>query len=176
MAILRKSKKKILEESLQMSLLEELPVQPSQSQGLGKELNQIEETSHLSLYSLLKDLIPHGLFGKTCLGSCHQTEEKILEPSSEVWQNAGMGSPTGFLTLNIYEHNGFPEQSHKCEGVSSLSDILETGDVQQKYYLTENACLGILRRAGRKGKKLPKNLLFALQEAIKEFKTTSQEQ
>ena len=176
MATLHKSKRKTSEESLQMSLLEELPVQLSAWQDFGKELNQIEGTSHLSLYALLKELIPHGYFGKMCPESCHLTMEKTLHPSSGGWQNSGMGSPTGFLTLNIYEHNGFQEQSRKCEGVSSLSDILETGEIQRRFYLTEKHCHGILRRAGRKGKKIPEQLRIALQEAINTLKTTSQEQ
>jgi len=129
----------------------------------------------LSLFSLLKDLTPSGLFGKTSPVSCHLTEEKTLLPSSGGWQVSGMGSPTGFLTLNTYEHNGFQGQSPKCEGVSSLSDILETGDVPQRYYLTEKSCLGILRRAERKKKKLPEKLYTAVLEAINMLKTTSQE-
>ena len=165
MAILRKSKKTTSEE-VQMSLLEEHHVQPSQSQDLGKELSQIEETSHLSLYGWLKGLIPDGLFGKMSPVSCHRTTEEILLPSSQGWQNAGMGSPTGFLTLNTYEHNAFPEQSHKCEDVSSLSDILETGDVQQRYYLTKRACQGIILRAERKEKELPQKLKQALLDVI----------
>ena len=165
MAILRKSKKKTSEE-VQISWLEELPVQLSAWQDFGKELNQIEGTSHLSLYALLKELTPSGWFGKMCPVSCHQTEEGILEVSSEGWQNAGMGSPTGFLTLNTYEHNAFPEQSHKCEDVSSLSDILETGDVQQRYYLTKRACQGIILRAERKEKEPPEKLKQALLDVI----------
>ena len=165
MAILRKSKKTTSEE-VQMSLLEEHHVQPSQSQDLGKEFPQKEETSHLSLYGWLKGLIPDGLFGKMSPVSCHRTTEEILLPSSQGWQNAGMGSPTGFLTLNTYEHNAFPEQSHKCEDVSSLSDILETGDVQQRYYLTKRACQGIILRAERKEKELPQKLKQALLDVI----------
>jgi hypothetical protein len=47
--------------------------------------------------------------------------------------------------------------------VCSLSDILETGDVPQRYYLTAKACLGILRRAGKRGKLLPQALRLALE-------------
>jgi hypothetical protein len=49
------------------------------------------------------------------------------------------------------------------EGVCSLSDILETGDVPQRYFLSAKACMGILRRAEKRGKELPPQLARALQ-------------
>jgi hypothetical protein len=53
--------------------------------------------------------------------------------------------------------------SLKDEGVCSLSDILETGAVPQRYYLSPKACSGILRRAAKRGKELPPQLAAALQ-------------
>lgn len=49
----------------------------------------------------------------------------------------------------------------KDAGVSFLSDILET-DPPQKYSLSAKACEGILRRAEKRGKPLPKELVDAL--------------
>ena len=40
----------------------------------------------------------------------------------------------------------------------SLSDVLETGEVQERYSLSPKACRGILRRADRRGKELPPQL------------------
>jgi len=37
--------------------------------------------------------------------------------------------------------------------VCSLSDILETGDLPQRFFLSAKACAGILRRAEKRGKK-----------------------
>jgi hypothetical protein len=74
-----------------------------------------------------------------------------------------MGSPTGFLTLNTSEHNAFHGQSPNDEGVCSLSDVLETGEVPQRYFLSAKACQGILRRSGKLGKALPEALAKALQ-------------
>lgn len=48
------------------------------------------------------------------------------------------------------------------EGVSSLSQILQD-NVPEKYYLSKNACLGILRRAEQRGKELPPKLKRALE-------------
>jgi hypothetical protein len=47
---------------------------------------------------------------------------------------------------------------------SSLSEILETGEVDRRYYLTQKACRGILRRAEKRGKELPTMLRHALQQ------------
>ena len=73
------------------------------------------------------------------------------------FQNSGTSMLTGLLTLNTSEfRNGAV--------ASSLSDILETGAVPQRYFLTGTACRGILRRAEKRGKELPIQLLRALQE------------
>jgi hypothetical protein len=66
-----------------------------------------------------------------------------------------MGSPTEFWTLSISE---YPSDG----AASSLSDILETGELPQRYYLTPRACQGILRRAEKRGKELPEALRSAL--------------
>ena len=49
------------------------------------------------------------------------------------------------------------------ENVSTLSQILQAG-VPEKYYLSQKACLGILRRASVRGKKLPTVLQKALEK------------
>ena len=86
-----------------------------------------------------------------------------MEPSSEGWGNSGMGSPTEFLTLSLSEWNHTLVPSHSGDAVCSLSDVLETGDVPRRYYLSARACAGILRRAEKRGKELPTALRQALQ-------------
>jgi hypothetical protein len=68
------------------------------------------------------------------------------------------------LTLSTCEWTALPEQFPSDDGVCSLSDILETGDVPQRYYLSARACSGILRRAGKRGKELPSQLRLALEQ------------
>ena len=166
-----KSKHQTYQQDLMFSL-EELPVQHSVLQGFAKGLEKIEETSHLSLLNLLNECNPHGLYGKMCPVSCQVMEDKTLAPSSEHWGNSGMGSLTGFLTLNMSEHNDFQTPSHKEEGVSSLSDILEeTGEVLPRYYLTQHQCEKMLLRAEESEKKIPKSLHIVLQEATNSLKT-----
>ena len=86
----------------------------------------------------------------------------ILRPFSHSFGNAGMGSPTEFLTLNMSEWTALDGLSLRDDGVCSLSDILETGDVPQRYFLSAKACAGILRRAEKRGKQLPEALHHAL--------------
>ena len=117
--------------------------------------------SRLALW--LKGIAPTGSSGRMSPESCHLTEDGILEPSSGCWQNSGMGSPTGFLTLNTSEWAASPALSRSGGGVCSLSDILETGDVPLRFFLTATACQGILRRAEKRGKSLPEPLRLALE-------------
>ena len=99
---------------------------------------------------------PAGWSGKTSPVSCPSTPEGRLAPSSGRWANSGMGSPTAFFTLNTSEF-------HSAAAVCSLSDILETGDLPQRYYLSATACRGILRRAVKRGRELPRLLQMALE-------------
>jgi hypothetical protein len=48
--------------------------------------------------------------------------------------------------------------------VCSLSAVLETSDVPHKYFLSQKACAGIIRRAERRGKELPTMLRRALEQ------------
>lgn len=54
-------------------------------------------------------------------------------------------------------------ESPSVDAVSRLSAILQDGQLQ-RYYLSAKACLGILKRAERRGKKLPEALERALRE------------
>ena len=54
------------------------------------------------------------------------------------------------------------EEYPREEDVSILSQIL-LADVPEKYYLSQKACLGILRRASARGKELPELLKRALE-------------
>ena len=60
--------------------------------------------------------------------------------------------------------------------VCSLSQILETGTVDRRYYLSAKACRGILRRAEKRGKleTLPEALRLAL-EAVAGSEPTSRQ-
>lgn len=119
------------------------------------------------------------LFGRTYPVLFHQQTERILEPCLKKSQKpvfqclqvAG-GQPQEWLegerltqlgeclTLNFGEYPN-------VERESTLSEILED-NVPEKYSLSPKACLGILRRAKAKGRKLPENLRVTLEQKIAE--------
>lgn len=119
------------------------------------------------------------LFGRTYPVLFHQQTEQILEPCLKKSQKpvfqclqvAG-GQPQEWLegerltqlgeclTLNFGEYPN-------VERESTLSEILED-NVPEKYFLSPKACLGIIRRAKAKGRKLPENLRIALEQKIAE--------
>ena len=123
-------------------------------------------TSPSSLLDLLADSGPYGWCGRTSPASCRLTTDARLEPSSGCWSNSGMGSPIEFLTLNTLE---YPSDG----AASSLSDVLETGELPQRYYLSGRACRGILRRAEKRGKTLPPPLAHALMAVAAQEQTST---
>jgi len=143
----------------QLTFLSEAPhANPSQSQDSEEAWLTRVVTWPSDSSNLLLSCSPGGSFGKTCRASSVVAKDGTLAPSSGRWQNSGMGSPTEYWTLNGLE-------SPSAVAVCSLSHTLETGDVPQRYYLSAKACSGILRRAERRGKKLPAQLLAALTAA-----------
>ena len=74
-----------------------------------------------------------------------------------IWERDG-ALRTVFLMLNTGE-------SPNAAVESTLSSILEV-NAPEKYYLSAKACEGILRRAERRGKKLPEMLKLALEQMI----------
>jgi hypothetical protein len=80
-----------------------------------------------------------------------------------------MGSPGECWTLNTSEWTATLVPSHSDGAVCSLSDILEDSrDLPQQYYLSPKACMGILRRAEKRGRALPEALRRALEAAASE--------
>ena len=125
------------------------------------------------------DNIQLSLFGRTYPELFQVTAERILEPclkksqtpifqclqvangQPQEWLEGGRLTQLGeSLTLNIGEYPS-------VENESTLSEILED-NVPEKYYLSPKACLGILRRAKNKGRKLPDNLRIALEQKVAE--------
>lgn len=78
-----------------------------------------------------------------------------------VWLPAQKGKRLGgSSTLNISECPNDAEES-------SLSQVLETTSIPQKYFLSARACEGILKRAERRGKVLPDTLRAALERSVR---------
>ena len=141
--------------------LEEHPANLSQSLVFAKDLKIPEGILCSPMWDFLINLDPSGAFGKTCQVSSVPTEDGILVPSSGRWANSGMGGPSASLMLSTLEY-------HKDAAESSLLDVLETGSVPQRFFLSPKACAGILRRAKVRNKVLPPLLHQALEVTVKE--------
>jgi len=133
----------------------EPPVSHSQSQDSEQDWMTLVATSCLPFLPLLQSIGPGGWSGRTSPAFCPAMVDGTLAPSSEGWQSSGMGSPIGCLTLSTSEWSS-------AAVVCSLSDVLETGAVPHRYFLSATACKGILRRAEKRGKELPAKLFQAL--------------
>ena len=144
------------------------PALPSVLRGYERDWTIRAVTWPSSIWGWLTSTGPIGWFGKTSPASCRPAKDGTLEPSSGRWANSGMGGPTEFWTLSTSEHVDFRGPFPSGDVVSSLSDILETGDLPQRYYLSPKACAGILRRAANRGKDLPTMLLRALSAVVAE--------
>ena len=150
-------------------LSEELPANPSVSLDSEADWMMTVATWPSNILGLLNEKGPDGWFGRTSPASCHQTEDGTLVPSLGRWSKAGMGSPTECLTLSISE---WPKDAAVC----SLSDVLETQLVPQRFFLSATACRGILRRADKRGKTLPVRLQEALLAVALAENLTEQQQ
>ena len=88
------------------------------------------------------------------------TEDGTLPSSFAGWGNCGIMS-----LGQSWTHNGL--EWRKDAAVCSLSEVLEM-DVQPKYFLSPRACQGILKRSGRRGKRLPPSLQAALEQVAQQ--------
>lgn len=88
-------------------------------------------------------------------------KEKLSIPRPKRWRHAGeiVGSDwsVAWRTLDA-QYWGVPQ--HR-ERIFLVADF--TGGVPERFYLSQKACLGILRRASERGKKLPEILRISLE-------------
>lgn len=85
--------------------------------------------------------------------------QSLLEAVAELWPDGG-GVHGECWTLSS---SVWPSGASVC----SLSSTLETGGVPRRYFLSARACAGIIRRAERRGKALPRELREALETQIR---------
>src|SRR5262245_42741301 len=139
----------------QMSLFSEAPANPSASQDAVSDWMTRAATWPSSPWELLLELNPVGSFSRTCPVYCHPPKDETSGFSCEQWMNSGILARGECWTRNTSEWRS-------GASVCFLSDVLETGAVRHRYYLSRKACAGILRRAARRGKELPTALRRAL--------------
>ncbi len=110
--------------------------------------------------------------GKTCRELSAQTKAETLLKFSSCLLALTSTHPKGGATLELHSArkgllNGGYVMLNSTEYPnavveSSLLQILETGPVDTRYYLSPRACQGILRRAEKRGKRLPQQLAETL--------------
>lgn len=142
---------------------EERPAKGSASQESRVDLMTREVRSASPIADFLKQCVPVGSSGKTSRASSVPTAVKISESSSGKLMRSGILAHGECWMLNTCVWTDSLVPFLKEDGVCSLSDILETGDIPPRYYLSPAACRGILRRAESRGRELPEALRRALE-------------
>ena len=142
------------------SSLEEARANHSASQESEKAL-QANQALCSNTFELFKKSCLDVLSGKTCRERSRARKGQLSDSSSVKWMRSGTVWHGEYWTRNS---STWPNDASVC----FLSDVLETQNVPQKYYLSAKACAGILRRAVRRGKPLPPQLKEALEAVAKD--------
>ena len=119
-----------------------------------------------STASLMRDA-PLGLSGRMCLDSSAAETVKTSQASLIRSSNSGMAWSGACLMLSGSEWRN-------AAAVCSLSDILEDSP-DRKYSLSAKACSGILSRAEKRGRSLPRLLRVALEQVADQTTTQRKE-
>lgn len=136
------------------SLLEAVLARDSASGDGKKDSATLDLLLRWRMSAWLERCAQNGCSGKTCRGSCRAG--RISDASSPPLMGSGILSHGLFSTASFGEYRN---DGDAC----FLSDVLEPiGSVPQRYFLSRRACAGILRRAEKKGKKIPAQLKEAL--------------
>ena len=141
--------------------LEDRPANPSASPESEREWMTRVATWPLSFWRLLTDCAPDGSFLKMYRDCSQAMGPETSRDSCEPFLNTGIVLAGESSTLKTSE-------SRSVVVESSLSDILETGDHLLRYCLSAKACAGILKRAKKRGRKLPELLRLILEKVAQE--------
>lgn len=135
---------------------EDSPAKTSPSQVSVLDLPDTEQVSS-GTHSILRPISKRDSSSwRTCQDCSAPTVDTTSESLSLHWPTQGIRMSNGEFWIR---------SSSECPNVavaSSLSQILEQ-HTDDRYLLSAKACAGILRRATRRGKKLPEPLAVALE-------------
>jgi hypothetical protein len=110
-----------------------------------------------SLVSLERDA-PELFYSKTFMASFIHIGAETSKPSFELWPSSGILSAGVCLTAKTSESPNLGKES-------TLWGVIETGEVQAKYFLRPNAAKGMLRRS----KKMGRSLFPPLRESLEKL-------
>ena len=96
------------------------------------------------------------LSSKTCMAFSLAMEDETSQSYSRRWTNSGMVSHGVCLTAKTLE-------SPSSAAASTLLPCIEVGEIPEKYFLSPNAAIGILRRVDQMGRNLPPSFRQSLE-------------
>ena len=130
----------------------------SHSRAWGRDLGF--EGTNLASFTTLCDSLENAcqeqLSSKTCTGFSLATEDVTSRSYSRRWTNSGMAWRGACLTARTSE-------SPSSVVESTLLPCIETRKVPHKYFLSQNAATGILRRVDQMGRNLPPSFRRSLE-------------
>jgi len=122
--------------------------------GLGLKGSSLD--SFTSFLDWLSSAAPELFSSKTCQAFSLPTKDETSKSLFELWPNSGIAWDGVCLTAKTSE-----SPNHASE--SSLWELIEKGEVPEKYFLSPNAAKGMLRRADRMERELFPPLRKALE-------------
>ena len=130
----------------QQTLLSEVaPVKASLSQARGKDSQELPDSCS-NTFERYVNSVHVGLSGRTSQERSQASGGRLTASSCQRWMRS---------------FSVWPKDASVC----SLLEVLEPC-VARKYFLSAKACRGIISRADRRGKPLPKRLRNALEKQI----------
>ena len=133
---------------------------------------------------MLLDSPNRSAFGKTSPESLVQATTRSAASSQALWALLNLSELQNgqARVLPLDQNDGLlgglsmPNISefHNDATVCSLSDVLEQAPIPRRFYLSAKACAGILRRAEKRGKALPRQLEAALKAVASPPQWTSE--
>jgi hypothetical protein len=133
----------------QMSLWEGSLAKTSRSPAWGpaQDYEAGNQAFSTNLRTLLRRAFPALFSSKTSRDFSLPTKDEISQSSFGRWPTSGMAWDGECLTAVTSE---FPSRVSE----STLSAVVETGEAPQRYFLSPNAAMGMLRRANQMGRPL----------------------
>lgn len=141
----------------QTLLSEDRLVSPSLSQASEKDSRELPDSCS-NTFERYVNSVHVGLSGRTCQERSQASGGGLIASSCQRWMRSGM---VWHGECWMRSFSAWPKDASVC----SLLEVLEPC-VARKYFLSVKACRGIISRADRRGKPLPKRLQDALERQI----------
>ncbi len=122
------------------------------------EKNQQQSSGKMSRESSQLTTMPSAVSWEDFVDVMPPSSHQGTDGATQVWFMGKSGQPHG----GSWTPNTSEWPSEGGGSLCSLQEVLESGELPTRYYLSPKACRGILVRAERRGKSLPPQLHQAL--------------